>query len=276
MKGHFVHSGVLAVCLALSAAPAIAAAIDEGQAAYNAGDYATALRLWRPLADQGNARAQNNLGVMYENGKGVAQDGNEAVRWYRLAAAQGYGGAQYDLGLAYAIGRGGVRRDPVRAYMWFSLAAQSLSGDTAKLLAQTRDVFAGAMTLEQIDQAAELARTCLASDYRECEPTGDNAAAPSSTVTVAPAIAITPHDVTAADYPRESLLLHDSGEVTVTYQIGESGSVTACAVILTSGNPRLDAAACALVRKRWKYTPAMADGQPVSIQYISKITFPRR
>lgn len=276
MKPRTACSGALTVWLALCVMPAIAADIDDGQAAYNAGDYATALRLWRPLAEQGNARAQNNLGVMYENGKGVAQDINEAVRWYRLAAVQGYSGAQYDLGLAYAIGRGGVRRDPVRAYMWFSLAAQSLSGDTGTLVAQTRDVFAGAMTPAQIDEAAELARMCLASNYRECEPAGDNAAAPASTVASTPALAITPHDVTAADYPIQSLRLHESGEVTVTYQISESGTVTACAVILTSGSPLLDAAACTLVRKRWKYRPATQDGQPVAIQYISKITFPRR
>lgn len=276
MKRQTACCGALTIWLALCAVPATAAAIDDGQTAYNAGDYATALRLWRPLAEQGNARAQNNLGVMYENGKGVAQDINEAVRWYRLAAVQGYSGAQYDLGLAYAIGRGGVRRDPVRAYMWFSLAAQSLSGDTGTLVAQTRDVFAGAMTPAQIDEAAELARMCLASNYTECEPAGDIAAPPASTVASTPAIAITSHDVTAADYPRESLLLHESGEVTVTYQISVSGSVTACAVIVTSGNPRLDTAACTFVQKRWRYRPAMEDGQPVSIQYISKITFPRR
>jgi len=276
MKRQSISRALLGASLAFLSVPAIAAAIDDGQAAYNAGDYATALRLWRPLAEQGNARAQNNLGVMYENGKGVAQDVIEAVRWYRLAAVQGYGGAQYDLGLAYAIGRGGVRRDPVRAYMWFSLAAQSLSGDTGTLVAQTRDVFAGGMTQAQIDAAAELARMCLASNYRECEPPADITAAPNAPATSTPAIAITPHDVTTADYPGQSLRLHESGEVTVTYEVGESGSVTACAIILSSGNPRLDTAACTMVVRRWKYKPATEDGQPVSIQYISKITFPRR
>ena len=101
--------------LAIACVPAKSAAIDDGQTAYNAGDFATTLQLWRPLAEQGDARAQNNLGVMYENAKGVTQDVNEAVRLYRLAAAQGYGGAQYNLGLIYALGRGGVQRDPLRA-----------------------------------------------------------------------------------------------------------------------------------------------------------------
>ena len=47
------------------------------------GDLATALREWRPLAEQGDAKAQYNLGVMYDNGKGVTQDYKEAVKWYR-------------------------------------------------------------------------------------------------------------------------------------------------------------------------------------------------
>src|SRR6201988_5055698 len=147
--GRQIAYAVAVLVLAHLPAPASAADIDDGQAAYNTGDFATALRLWQPLADAGNARAQNNLGVMFENGKGVAQDVATAVKWYRLAAAQGYGGAQYNLGLIYAIGRGGVPRDPLRAYMWFSLAAASLTGDVGSLVTQTRDVFATAMTPEQ-------------------------------------------------------------------------------------------------------------------------------
>ena len=261
--------------VAISIASALAADIDDGQAAYNQGDYATALRLWRPLAEQGNARAENNLGVMYENGKGVAPNFSEALRWYRLAAEQGYAGAQYNLGLTYAIGRGGVQRDPLRAYMWFSLAVSSLSGDVGNLVRETRDVFAGAMSQEQIGAATKMASTCEASGYKDC---GSGAEAAATSVTVAntePAIALTSHDVTAADYPRQSLLLHEGGVVTVTYLISESGSVTACAIILSSGNPRLDDAACAMVKKRWRYKPATEDGHPVPIQYISKISFPR-
>ena len=62
------------------------AGFDEGLAAYERGDYATALREWRPLAEQGNAKAQVNLGVMYETGQGVPQDYREAVAWYRGSA----------------------------------------------------------------------------------------------------------------------------------------------------------------------------------------------
>jgi TonB family protein len=277
MRGQIGRAAIFALALALPAAPLIAADIDDGQAAYDTGDYATALKIWQPIAEQGNARAQNNLGVMFENGKGVAQDTSAAVKWYRLAAAQGYGGAEYNLGLIYAIGRGGVPHDPLRAYMWFSIAAASLSGDVGMLVTQTRDVFATAMTAQQIAAANAMADACRQSSYQNCEPAGDLApgvaASPSNTT---PAIARTPHTVTAADYPRDSLRFHESGDVTVTYLISESGAVTACAVILSSRNPRLDQAACEMVKKHWRYEPATEDGHPVSIQYISKISFPRR
>jgi TonB family protein len=63
--------------------------------------------------------------------------------------------------------------------------------------------------------------------------------------------------------------------VTVTYVINEMGFVSSCSVVLSSGNGRLDNAACVMVKRRWKYTPATQDGKPASIQYISKIVFPR-
>ena len=66
------------------------AGFDEGMAAHERGDYATALREWSPLAEQGHAGAQNNLGFMYRNGQGVPQDYAEALQWYRKAAEQGH------------------------------------------------------------------------------------------------------------------------------------------------------------------------------------------
>ena len=73
--------------------------LKVGGAAYDRGDYATALKEFRPLAEQGNADAQFNLGFMYENGLGVPQDYAEAVKWYRNAAEQGYAQGQANLGL---------------------------------------------------------------------------------------------------------------------------------------------------------------------------------
>ena len=61
---------------------------EEGWAAFERGDYATALRLWRPLAAQGNAFAQSNLGFMYDTGQGVPQDYVQAHMWADLAASR--------------------------------------------------------------------------------------------------------------------------------------------------------------------------------------------
>ena len=74
--------------------PASSADFQKGLTAYKSGDYATALRELTPLAEQGNANAQFNLGVMYNSGKGVPQDHKTAVKWWRLAAKQGNAIAQ--------------------------------------------------------------------------------------------------------------------------------------------------------------------------------------
>jgi len=81
---------------------------QEGCDAYERGDYDTALKEFRPLADQGDPLAQATLGLMYAEGEGVAQDYQEAVRWYRLAAEQGHASGQFSLG-------GHVYRRPGRA-----------------------------------------------------------------------------------------------------------------------------------------------------------------
>src|SRR5881296_3311898 len=64
---------------------------QKGLAAYKAGDFATALKEWRPLAEQGLAKAQYNLGAMYAEGRGVKQDYVQAYMWYSLAGTHGDG-----------------------------------------------------------------------------------------------------------------------------------------------------------------------------------------
>ena len=96
---------------------------QKGFDAYERGDYATALREFRPLAEQGNAGAQNDLGVMYEKGQGVSQNDKTAVKWYRFAAEQGFASAQYNLGLMYRKGQG-VPQNYKTAVKWYKLAAE--------------------------------------------------------------------------------------------------------------------------------------------------------
>ena len=74
------------------------------------------------VAEQGNAEAQFNLGLMYDNGQGVRQDYAQAVQWYRKAAEQGYAEAQFNLGVMYANGQG-VRQDHAQAVQWYRKAA---------------------------------------------------------------------------------------------------------------------------------------------------------
>jgi len=172
----------------------------KGVDAYNNGDYATALNEWRPLAEQGNASAQFNLGVMYANGRGVPEDDREAVKWYTLAAEQGYVPAQTNLGWMYSNGRGvpeddreavkwytlaaeqgnqyaqnnlgvlydrghGVPEDDVYAYMWFNIAS-SLGHDRAP---RSKQMLERRMSPSQVEEAQALSRKCLNSNYEDCK-----------------------------------------------------------------------------------------------------------
>ena len=122
---------VLFVCCVVGACGETAAErATANNAAYNAaldaylkGDHATALRLWRPLAEQGNATAQDKLGIMYAKGQGVQQDYATAVAWFRKAAAQGNAIAQENLGVMYSNGWG-VPQDDASAAFWFRKAAE--------------------------------------------------------------------------------------------------------------------------------------------------------
>jgi len=78
----------------------------------------------RRAAAQGHAKSQYNLGVMYDNGKGVRQDYTEAMKWYKLAAAQGDALAQYNLGGMYDRGIG-VKQDKRQAKEWFGKACDN-------------------------------------------------------------------------------------------------------------------------------------------------------
>ncbi len=179
---------VAAVLLVALVGP-VRAGFDEGVAAFERGDYATALKEFRPLAEQGNAdgqfnlglmydlgrgvtqsyaeawkwyrlaaeqgnaEAQNNLGYMFDKGEGVPQDYAEALRWYRKAAEQGDAVGQYNLGLMYGKGNG-VPQDYVQAHMWFNLAAKQ-GDETGR---EDRDVTARIMTPADLSKAQAMAR----------------------------------------------------------------------------------------------------------------------
>jgi TPR repeat protein len=182
----------------LAGGPAIAQDYNEGVAAFQDGDYATALKNWMPLAESedadaqrnigamyqrglgvpqsdaeavkwyrraaenGHPRAQQNLGVMYEEGAGVPQDHVEAAAWYRAAAEQGNLFSKLNLGVLYERGTPDVPRDVVRSHMWYNLAAAQGHADAGQL----RDDIATAMTPEQVAEAQRLAQEWLAKNQR--------------------------------------------------------------------------------------------------------------
>jgi uncharacterized protein len=87
--------------LVLGAPAARAQSLEDAAAAHQRGDYATAFRLVRPLAERGDVIAQYHLGLMYMNGEGTRQNAAEATRWLRLAAEQGDPRAQLSVGISY-------------------------------------------------------------------------------------------------------------------------------------------------------------------------------
>jgi TPR repeat protein len=84
-------------CIILGVSGAVAGPWEDGMVAYNRGDYVPAMKLFRPLAQTGNAKAQNVLGVMYHKGEGVARSPGRAFMWFSLAAKKGDASAKASL-----------------------------------------------------------------------------------------------------------------------------------------------------------------------------------
>lgn len=170
------------------------AGLQDGIAAYNKGNYPAALKELRPLADNGDAKAQAllgeiyngargvpqdhteavswyrkaaergdagaqvSLGMMYENGTGVPQDNKEAVSWYRKAAEQGYAEAQYILGGLYKRGQDALPADLVQAHKWFNLAVAT----GFEIARQDMEEVEAGMSREQVEKARSMAKEWLA------------------------------------------------------------------------------------------------------------------
>ena len=107
---------------------------------------------FRKAAEQGEAIAQYNLGVMYNTGRGVAQDDKQAVAWYRKAAEQGNVDAQFNLGVMYSDGSG-VAQDYKQSYAWFSSAAANGHSNAVK----ARDIMAKRLTPAALAEGQQLA-----------------------------------------------------------------------------------------------------------------------
>jgi hypothetical protein len=159
---------IIAALLILAPSPGFSDPLSDATTAYARGDYATALKLVRPLAEKGDPQAQNYLGTMYRDGHGVPQNHMTAVKWYRAAAGQGYAQAQNSLGVMHAHGQG-VPQDNIRAYMWFEVATSAPVGRDAKKATVRRDELAPRMTPQQVERARQLAQQCRSSKFKQCD-----------------------------------------------------------------------------------------------------------
>src|ERR1700732_4341240 len=101
---------------------AIAGDLEDGQAAFVRGDYEVAMRIWTPLAEQGNAVLQVALGAMYNNGWGTQKKPEMAAKWFQKAADQGKTTGQFELAYLYSSGRG-VKQDYAEANRLYRLSA---------------------------------------------------------------------------------------------------------------------------------------------------------
>ncbi|MDA9348105.1 sel1 repeat family protein, partial [Porticoccaceae bacterium] len=143
---------------------------------YDVGD---GVQWYRKAADQGYARAQFKLGVMYAVGEGVPENDAEAVKWYRKAAEQGLAESQFELGVMYAVGEG----VPVPEFIipWFSEEGAPNNNTRAYVwwsVAKTQghaqaatniDKLKPKMTPQQIADGQALAAKCYESNYTDCD-----------------------------------------------------------------------------------------------------------
>ena len=157
----FLTLGLLSLLLSTSLVySAVVGQFNDAVAAYERGDYATAFRLMKPFAEKGDPKAQHNLGVMYDYGRGVPQNFTEAAKWYRRAAEQGLPESQVNLGMLYYNGQG-VPQDYVLAHMWLSLASSQYPASVRKNvndIVHYKEIVDAKMTPAQIAEAERLAR----------------------------------------------------------------------------------------------------------------------
>jgi TPR repeat protein len=195
-----MRKSFILLAMALTIGRACADPLQDGENYFQRADFGHALASWRPLADQGNPIAQNNLGIMYLDGKGVAQSTSEAVRylslsaaagsslgqnnlgglyrdckgvprdyvraakWFSASAAQGNSAGMYNLGLMYDLGQG-MRAESFHAFMWYALAAEQGNIPNA---AAHRDALWRRMTPAAQNEARKLVAACKANDFHGC------------------------------------------------------------------------------------------------------------
>ena len=152
----------LALCL-MFISPAHSDDYGKGVLAYKAKDYAGAMRLWKPLAEKGDARVQFIVGNLYYKGQGTNQNDKLAFKWFKRAAEQGYLRAQNNLGTMYMRGLG-IRQNYTRAFIWLNIAASKKDETAAKNL----KVMVREMEPGEVEKAKRLSLECVEKEFKGC------------------------------------------------------------------------------------------------------------
>ena len=193
----------VALIIATMATELLAQDFNDGVKAAQKGDFATAVKIWTPLAEKGSRVAQFNLAVIYDDGMGIPEDNAEAAKWYRKAAENGFPQAQLILGIMYVEGEGvpedneeglkwlrkaakqkdgigadaqarigrvyerglGVEKDDVSAYVWFSVAAANGSNEAT----WEKQSVAKRLTSSQLAEAQQRSERCMTSGSEDCD-----------------------------------------------------------------------------------------------------------
>jgi TPR repeat protein len=134
MSGRLRMAGAILFCMT----PALRGDTAAGMRAFQKKDYGVAYREWAEAANQGQAEAEYNLGMLYLKGLGIARNPQEAFRWLLLAADQGQVNAEFQVGLMREKGVG-VRQDYAQAQVWFTLAAERGDSEAEVLLGDLYD-----------------------------------------------------------------------------------------------------------------------------------------
>lgn len=220
----------------------------------------------REAAEQGEAKAQYNLGVMYYKGDGVPQHYGEAAKWFLQAAEQGHAEAQYNLGVMYRDGQG-LPRKFVNAHVLFNLAAAQ--GD--KKASKDRDRLAARMTRERVAEAQQLSVELfnrIESDASD--PHMERLLKESGVTTTSPALLSRVEPV----YSEQARKAKLEGTVELSAIVRNDGSIGAVKVV-RGLELELDENAVKAI-KSWRFRPGTNDGIPVDMDLDIEVHFSLR
>ncbi len=231
-----------------------------------------AVRWYRMAADQGHAAAQFTLGTMYSGGRDVPENDQEAVKWYRMAADQGHVDAQFDLGVMYANGEG-VPKDYVKAYAWSNLAA----AQRQPLAARQKTLLRSEMSAKQVDEAQKLSSELwerIGRGKSLGEGSGSEAGDGGRVYRYGESEVTNPVPIvqTTPSYTQAAQAAKVQGVVWIQAIIRKDGRLDCFKVIRGLGHG-LDEEAIREIETNWRFQPGRLNGKPVDVLATIEVQF---